>query len=92
MTMALRLFYYQGVLQARAAEEAEDQGLGPSAYNAPQGAPQINSTGVDMRHNMAAAKAAAKGLKGANAEQVSVVPIEAWLAAAPEGTATVTKV
>ena len=76
---ALRLFFYQGVLQVRAAEE-EDRGdqAGTIMYDT-QDAPQISDSGVDMRHNMAAAKAAARGLKNDDGE-IQYVPAEVFLA------------
>lgn len=42
------------------------------------------ATGVDMRHNMAAAKAAAKGAKLKEGDdEVKVIPASAWVAQFP---------
>lgn len=83
MPMTIRLFFYQGALQFRASEENEDQD--ETAYTG-RGVPRTTSNGVDMRHNMVAAKAAAKGVKGGDDGEVKVVPAAQWMAMAPPGT------
>lgn len=89
LAKALRLFFYQGVMQYRASEEEEASDQAGSRYDH-QGAPQVTGSGVDMRHNMAAAKAAAKSVKGykegTGDDEVKVLPAATWMAMAPPGT------
>jgi hypothetical protein len=84
LAKALRLFFYQGVLQYRATAEEEASTDQVAGYT-DNSAPQITSSGVDMRHNMAAAKAAAKGLKKGD-DEIKVLPAATWMAMAPPGT------
>lgn len=85
--LALRTPYYQGAMQAKVmAEQERQEKEQPQRGARYSSSPEISSSGVDMRHNMAAAKAAAKGLKGANAEEVRVVPTTTWMSMAPPGT------
>lgn len=86
LAKSMRLFYYQGVLQGRAAEEDDQQMDQAGTRYTPSDAPTITSSGVDMRHNAAAAKSAAKGLKEGDSGEVSVVPATQWMALAPPGT------
>lgn len=79
MAKALRLFFYQGVLQYRASEEEEASDQTGVRYASDGRAPQVTGSGVDMRHNMAAAKAAARGLKDDDGE-IQYVPAEVFLA------------
>lgn len=84
---ARRLFYYQGALQYRAMEAQEAQEQDPLQGNVEvRSGHQITRDGVDMRHNWAAAKSAAKGLKGTNAEEVKMVPAVQWMSMVPPGT------
>ena len=87
VVLARRLFFYQGTLQYRAleAQQEQEQGGGQANRNT-SSSHQVTRDGVDMRHNMAAAKAAAKGLKGENAEEVKVVPVAQWAGLVPPGT------
>jgi hypothetical protein len=73
--LAVRLPYYAGAMQARVLAEQE-RGHGGPRYDS---TPEVNEHGVDMRHNMAAAKAAAKGLKHDDGK-VKYVPAEVFLA------------
>lgn len=81
MSLSRRLFYYQGALQARAMEEQESRDQDSHQYHV-KGTPDLNGHGVDMRHNMAAAKAAARGLKEGD-DEVKVIPASMWMAQFP---------
>lgn len=86
VVMARRLFFYQGALQYRAMEAQEEQEQGSTVTRDTSSSHQATRDGVDMRHNMAAAKAAAKGLKGENAEEIKMVPVAQWAGFVPPGT------
>lgn len=73
--LALRIPYYAGAMQAKIMAEQERLET-PSARTTDT--PQISAEGVDMRHNMAAAKAAAKGLKNDDGE-VKYVPASVFV-------------
>lgn len=86
LAKALRLFFYQGVLQYRASEEEEGSDQVSPRYDH-QDAPRVTGSGVDMRHNMAAAWHAAKSVKGGtDDDEVKVLPAATWMAMAPPGT------
>ena len=75
--LALRTPYYQGAMQAKVLAETEGQQGGTRSVGS-TAAPEVSPEGVDMRHNMAAAKAAGKGLKeGSN--EVSYVPASVFV-------------
>lgn len=85
VVMARRLFFYQGALQYRAMEAQEGQGQGQVQTHQRYTDPDQQE--VDMRHNMVAAKAAAKGagLKEGD-DEVRVVPAATWVGLVPPGT------
>lgn len=85
VAMARRLFFYQGSLQYRAVEAQEADGQGQVQRHQQYTDPSQES--VDMRHNMVAAKAAAKGagLKEGD-DEVRVVPAATWVGLVPPGT------